>query len=63
MAWILGTKRKITKSKKLNSKTGTDVRGEHETDRPVRPSSRLLNRRERENVGPFNSEDWNRCVW
>ena len=29
------------------------MRGEHETDRPVRPSSRLLDRYERETVGPF----------
>ena len=37
----------------LTRKTGTDVCGEHETDRPVRPSSRLLDRHERETVVPF----------
>ena len=51
LARILSIKRKITK--KLSSKTGTDVRGEHETDRPVRPSPRLLDRHERETVEPF----------
>ena len=51
LARILSIKRKITK--KLSSKTGTDVRGEHETDRPVRPSPRLLDRHERETVRPF----------
>ena len=40
LGWILSIKLKITK--KLSLKTGADVRGEHETDRPVRPSPRLL---------------------
>ena len=50
LARILSIKRKITR--KPSSNTGTDVRGEHETHRPVRPSSpRLLNMHERETVG------------
>ena len=55
LARILSIKRKITK--KLSSKTGTDERGEHENDRPFRPSSRLLDMHGRETVrllGP----DW-----
>ena len=40
LARILSIKLKITK--KLSLKTEADVRGEHETDRPVRPSPRLL---------------------
>ena len=52
LARIFSIKRKITK--KLSSKTGTDLRGQHETVRPVRPSSpRLLDMHGSETVRPF----------